>query len=76
MRALGKRASREEPEREATLPLVFAASPLCALVFNLLKPLSYVGYYSTGPDGNSEFCFLGNIEILGKQNSLFPLEQI
>ena len=30
----------------------------------------------TGPEGNSEFCFprlrLGNIEILGKQNSLFP----
>ena len=53
LRALGKRASRdkerqsrEEPEREATLPLVFAASPLFAFVFNLLKPLSYVGYYS------------------------------
>ena len=32
----------------------------------------------TGPLGNSEFCFprismSGNIEILGKQNSLFPL---
>jgi len=39
----------------------------------------------TGPEGNSEFCFprilmfqslnlkvSGNIEILGKQNSLFP----
>ena len=27
----------------------------------------------TGPLGNSEFCFVsGNIEILGKQNSLFP----
>ena len=29
----------------------------------------------TGPLGNSKFCFLrisGNIEILGKQNSLFP----
>ena len=32
----------------------------------------------TGPLGNSGVCFpriLGNIEILGKQNSLFPLGQ-
>ena len=38
----------------------------------------------TGPEGNSEFCFpedlnvsqdkvKGNIEIQGKQNSLFPI---
>ena len=26
----------------------------------------------TGPEGNSEFCFPLPIEILGKQNSLFP----
>ena len=30
----------------------------------------------TGPEGNSEFCFLsGNIEILGKQNHCFPRVQ-
>ena len=33
----------------------------------------------TGPEGNSEFCFPetliaeGNIEVEGKQNSLFPM---
>jgi len=41
----------------------------------------------TGPKGNSEFCFpetlkvprgeaKGNIEVEGKQNSLFPAERI
>ena len=38
--------------------------------------ISYItNHLMTGPLGNSEFCFpriSGNIEILGKQNSLFP----
>ena len=44
---------------------------------------SYIKHLMTGPKGNSEFCFPetlnvprgeaeGNIEVEGKQNSLFP----
>ena len=43
---------------------------------NLLLFCYITNHFMTGPLGNSEFCFprlrLGNIEILGKQNSLFP----
>ena len=54
LRALGKRGrrdrerqSREEPGRETTAsPLVYAASPLCAHAFKLLKPPSYAGHMS------------------------------
>ena len=45
--------------------------------------LKYIKHLMTGPKGNSEFCFPetlnvprgeaeGNIEVEGKQNSLFP----
>ena len=35
-------------------------------------------HLTTGPEENSEFCFprISNTEILGKQNSLFPLGPI
>ena len=55
------------------------------VTFSLSQSLSllYIKHLMTGPKGNSEFCFPetlnvprgeaeGNIEVEGKQNSLFP----
>ena len=50
---------------------------------DLQRHLNYNKHLMTGPKGNSEFCFPetlnvprgeaeGNIEVEGKQNSLFP----
>ena len=73
--------------RQFKLVLPFPTKKKCLLVFLKAPSLLFLIYINkhlmTGPKGNSEFCFPetlnvprgkaeGNIEVQGKQNSLFP----